>query len=382
MRPIYLDSHSTTPMDERVRNAMEPYMNGKFGNASSIDHAYGQEASEAVESARRQVASSIHAKPNEIVFTCGATESDNLALIGTMARYAEKGNHLITCSTEHAAVLDTARHLESMGMKVTYLPVDCFGSVDLGLFEESITPKTVMVSIMSANNEIGTMADLEKIGRIARKHDVLFHTDAAQAMGHVPIDVEKSNISMMSMSAHKMYGPKGAGALYVRGIRPRVSPSPVMYGGGQENGIRSGTLNVPAIVGFGKAVEISQKEMAVEERRYGKWFASMVDEFAPIGGTPNGHLKKRIRRNLSVRFFGVDGKVIIGAISRWVAVSAGSACTALNVEPSHVLLAIGLDEEEAHSTIRIGMGRFNTDQEIDKATDIIVNAVKRLRAIV
>ena len=381
MNPIYLDSNATTPIDGRVKKAMEPYLWDKFGNASSSDNLYGQEAATAVEAARRQVADAIGAKPNEIIFTSGATESDNLAIIGTMDRHADKGNHIITCTTEHAAVLDTVKHLESVGKNVTHVPVDCFGFVDPKLVEESITPDTVMISIMAANNEIGTIADFGEIGRIAHKHGILFHTDAAQAVGHIPIDVEKAGIDLMSMSAHKMYGPKGAGALYMRGIKPRTSLVPITRGGGQENGLRPGTLNVPAIVGLGKSIEIAMAEMAGEERRYREWFDMMVDAFAPIDGTVNGSMDSRIMHNLSVRFDGVDGKAIIGEVSGRLAISAGSACTSINVEPSHVLLAIGLDDEAAHSTIRIGMGRLNTKYDIDIASGLIVGTVKRLRNI-
>ena len=248
--PIYLDHHATTPLDPRVLDAMMPYFTEKFGNASSLDHPYGYEASVAVEDARETIAKAIGARHDEIVFTSGATESDNLALIGTMQKYASKGNHLITCVTEHKAILDTAKHLESLGKKVTYLPVNEFGEIDLKELEDSITDNTVMISVMFANNEIGTIQDVESIGKIAHENDVIFHTDAAQAVGHIPVNVEKMNIDLMSFSAHKMYGPKGIGALYVRGVKPRVRPDSLFYGGGQERGIRSGTLNVPGIVGF------------------------------------------------------------------------------------------------------------------------------------
>ena len=258
--PIYLDHHATTPLDKRVLDEMMPYFTEKFGNASSLDHPFGYDASVAVEDAREKIANAVGARHDEIVFTSGATESDNIALLGTMQKYASRGNHLITCVTEHKAILDTAKHLEILGKKVTYLSVNEFGEINLKELEDSITDDTVMISIMTANNEIGTIQDVKAIGEIAHRHDVIFHTDAAQAVGHIPVNVEEMSIDLMSFSAHKMYGPKGIGALYVRGVKPRVKPDGLFYGGGQERNIRSGTLNVPGIVGFGKAVEISQKE--------------------------------------------------------------------------------------------------------------------------
>jgi len=379
--PIYLDHHATTPVDPRVLEEMLPYFTGKFGNASSLDHPYGYEASVAVESAREKIANAIGARHDEIVFTSGATESDNLALIGTMEKYKDRGDHLITCVTEHKAVLDTARHLESLGKKVTYLPVNEYGEINLEQLKESITEKTVMISIMAANNEIGTIADVAEIGKIAHDRGVIFHTDAAQAVGHIPIDVEKMNIDLMSFSAHKMYGPKGIGALYVSSVKPRVKPEPIVFGGGQERNIRSGTLNVPGIVGFGKAVEISVKEMDAENTRFKEWSDFMLKEFEKVGGKLNGHPTNRLPHNLNVYFSGIESKSIINSISKQVAISAGSACTTQIVEPSHVLLALGHDEERAHSSIRIGIGRFNIEPEIDFATKEIISLVESLEKI-
>jgi len=379
--PIYLDHHATTPVDPRVLEEMIPYFTEKFGNASSLDHTFGYDASVAVEHAREQIAKAIGARHDEIVFTSGATESDNLALIGTMEKYKEKGNHLITCVTEHKAILDTTKHLENLGYKVTYLPVNQYGEIDLELLKKSITDKTVLISIMTANNEIGTIADVAEIGKIAHEHDVFFHTDAAQAVGHIPMNVEKMQIDMMSMSAHKMYGPKGIGALYVRGVKPRIKPYPILHGGGQERNIRSGTLNVPGIVGFGKAMEIALNEMDDENKKFKKWTEFMMNKFLESGATLNGHSTKRLSHNLNVLFNGIESKAIINSISNKIAISAGSACTTQMVEPSHVLLALGLSEEQTHSSIRIGCGRFNNDEEIKVASDEIISSVCSLSQI-
>ena len=379
--PIYLDHHATTPVDPRVLDEMMPYFTENFGNAASLDHPYGYNASVAVQKSRESIAAAIGASMDEIIFTSGATESDNLAIIGAMKRYSDKGDHLITCATEHKAVLDTARHLESEGKKVTYLPVNEFGEVNLEELKAAITEKTVMISIMAANNEIGTLANLEEIGKIAHENDVLFHTDAAQAVGHIPIDVKKMNIDLMSFSSHKIYGPKGIGALYLRVLKPRVKLDSIMFGGGQERNIRSGTLNVPGIVGFAKAVEISQKEMEKENAKSKRWTDSMLKKFQEAGGKLNGHPEKRLSHNLNGRFDGVESKAIINTVSKKIAISAGSACTTQIVEPSHVLLAIGLSEDQTHSSIRVGCGRFNTDEEIEIAADEIYHAVESLAKI-
>ena len=379
--PIYLDSHATTPVDSRVFDEMKPYFTEYFGNASSLDHSFGYDASIAVQQARESIAKSIGAKIDEIIFTSGATESDNLALTGVMERNKSKGNHLITCVTEHHAILDTAKHLEDNGCKVTYLSVDEYGSVDLDELKNSITDETVLISIMFANNEIGTIQNIEEIGKIAHEYDVLFHTDAAQALGHIPIDVKKMNIDLMSMSSHKIYGPKGIGALYVRSIMPRVKINSIVYGGGQERNIRSGTLNVPGIVGFAKAVEIAIDDMDAENKKYKKWTDTMLEKFSAVGGKLNGHFTNRLVHNLNIKFDGVQSKSIINTVSKKLAISAGSACTSDLVEPSHVLLALGLSEDQAHNSIRIGCNRFNTDEEIDFAISEILNALESIAKI-
>lgn len=379
--PIYLDSHATTPVDPRVLEEMIPYFTEKFGNASSLDHPYGYDASIIVQESREKIAKAIGANMDEIIFTSGATESDNLALIGVMERNKDKGNHLITCVTEHKAILDTARHLEELGNKVTYLSVDEFGAIDLQELRNAITDETVLISIMFANNEIGTIADVAEIGKIAHENNVLFHTDAAQAVGHIAIDVQKLNIDLMSFSSHKIYGPKGIGALYVRGIMPRVKINSVVYGGGQERGIRSGTLNVPGIVGFAKAIEISQEEMEQENIRFKKWTDLMLEKLSEASAKLNGHPTNRLVHNLNIRFEGIESKAIINSVSKKIAISAGSACTTELVEPSHVLLALGLEEEQTHFAIRIGCGRFNTDEEIQIAIDEIHTCVESLTKI-
>jgi cysteine desulfurase len=379
--PIYLDSHATTPVDPRVLKEMMPYFTENFGNASSLDHSYGYDASIAVSQARESIAKSIGANMDEIIFTSGATESDNLALIGVMERNKSKGNHLITCVTEHKAILDTARHLEEQGYKVTYLSVDEFGSINLDELRNSITDETILISIMFANNEIGTIANVSEIGKIAHEYDVLFHTDAAQVVGHIPIDVKKLNIDLMSFSSHKIYGPKGIGALYVRSISPRVKLDSIVYGGGQERGIRSGTLNVPGIVGFAKAIKIAIDEMDAENIKFKKWTDIMLNELSKVGAKLNGHYTNRLAHNLNVRFEGIESKAIINSVSKKVAISAGSACTTQLVEPSHVLLALGLSEDQTHSAIRIGCTRYNTDEEIKVTIDEIIKCIKLLEKI-
>ena len=378
-RPVYLDNHATTRPDPLVVEAMMPYLTEIYGNASSTDHVHGHDAAEAVEEARRHVAALVNARPNEIVFTSGATESDNMAIMGAMEMYRSKGDHMVTCETEHKAVLDTARHLEGKGKRVTYLPVDEYGTVDPGAVRDAISDHTVLVSIMAANNEIGTMPDIVAIGSITRKAGVLFHTDAAQGAGHIPIDVQSMNIDLMSLSAHKMHGPKGTGALYIRGTSPRVTLKPVLHGGGQERGMRPGTLNVPAIVGFGKAAEIAHARMQDDEKRFAAWSSRIQGKLEEIGGKIIGHPKRRIAHNICIAFPGIDGKAIINTVSDSVAISAGSACTVQAVEPSHVLLATGLSEEEAHSAVRVGLSRFNTDEDIELFVTKSTAAVHNLR---
>lgn len=381
--PIYMDCHATTPVDPRVLEVMIPYFTNDFGNSASTDHSFGSRASQAVEIAREQVARTINSRPEEIIFTSGATESDNLAVLGTALQYAEKGDHVITCVTEHKAILDTCRHLEKSGKKVTYIPVDRYGSIDIGKLEESITDRTILISVMAANNEIGTIAPIADIGKIAHKHGVLFHTDAAQAVGHIPVDVEQMNIDLMSISAHKTYGPKGIGALYVRRRNPKVKISPIIFGGGHERGMRSGTLNVPAIVGFGKALEFARREMEGEEKRLRKWtkemFACFKEQLEEI--ELNGHPEHRLPHNLNIFFKGIESKALIQSVSSEIAISAGSACTTDIVEPSHVLLALGFGEERAYSSVRFGLGRFNTEEEVQYATDSVGRAIRRLQKV-
>lgn len=377
---IYLDHNATTPLDPRVLEAMLPYFTELFGNAASIDHNYGYEAKQAVDRAREQIASVINARADEIIFTSGATESDNIALFGVAEKYAGKGDHIITCVTEHKAVLDCCRRLEEMGKRVTYLPVDQYGLVDPEDVRRAITPQTILISIMAANNEIGTLAPLQEIGPIAREHGILFHSDAAQAVGHVPIDVQAMSIDIMSLSAHKVYGPKGIGVLYRRRSNPRVMLTPLIYGGGHERGIRSGTLNVPAIVGFGEALRIAQREMDSDAARFRTWTHRIHQQLAQeIEGVQlNGHPTERLPHNLNLSLPGVESKALIVRL-KGVAISSGSACTTIKAEPSHVIQALGFGKQRAHEAIRIGVGRFNDDQQIESAALQILEAVRQLK---
>jgi cysteine desulfurase len=380
--PIYMDNHATTPVDPRVLETMIPYFTGDFGNAASRNHAFGWKAEEAVEYAREQLAGLIGAKSEkEIVFTSGATESDNLAIKGVAEFYKEKGNHIITSRTEHKAVLDTCKRLEKQGYQVTYLDVDTEARVDPEQVRAAITDKTILVSIMLANNEVGTVQRLADIGQITREKGVLFHTDAVQGVGKVEFDVEKMNVDLASLSAHKMYGPKGVGALYVRRNKPRVRIVAEIDGGGHERGMRSGTLNVPGVVGFGKAAEIARREWKDEAQRlFGlrqrlrQGLFSQLD-MVHLNGADDPW---RLPGNLNVSFSFVEGEAMMMAI-RDVAVSSGSACTSASLEPSYVLKAMGIDEELAHSSIRFGIGRFNTEEEVDYVTDLVVRSVVRLR---
>ena len=384
MEPIYLDHNTTTPLDPRVSIAMTPYYKEKYGNASSMDHSHGHDASTAVESAREKIAYNISAMHDEIVFTSGATESNNLAICGVMEQYKDKGDHMITCVTEHESVLETARYLERHGKKVTYLPVNELGRIDFGQLEDAITDQTVMISIMAANNEIGVISNLRTIGKIAHDRDVLFHTDAAQAVGHTTIDVEKQHIDLMSFSAHKMYGPKGIGALYVRGMKPHVRLSGMIHGGGQEKGLRSGTLNVSGILGFGKAIEIATMEMKSENARLRRFTTTMLDILEEYGALLNGDWKRRLAGNLNVSFPGIEGKAIVNFVSKSITISAGSACTTNSEEPSHVIMALGYGKERAHSSIRIGVGRFTEGWDAAEAEFgawEITAAVEKLRKI-
>src|SRR5579875_71797 len=381
--PIYMDHHATTPVDPRVLEAMLPYFTECFGNAASIDHEYGAEAGQAVENARKQIAQLINSRPDEMIFTSGATEADNLAILGVAEQYESKGNHIITCVTEHHAVLDPCHYLQSKGWHVTYLPVDQYGLVDPDAVAKAITPQTVLISIMAANNEIGTIAPIAEIGKVARQHEVLFHTDATQAIGHMPIDVEAMNIDLLSLSAHKFYGPKGIGALYVRKRQPRVKLAAQMHGGGHERGLRSGTLNVTGIVGMGKAAEIAQSEMQAE----GKRLQGLRDRLweglqASIEGVQlNGHPTQRLPHNLSVFIPGVESRALVVKLKHDVAISTGSACTTAKVEPSHVILALGLGEERAHRSVRFGLGRKNTEAEVDFVVKCLKVSVSNLQLL-
>jgi cysteine desulfurase len=380
--PIYMDHHATTPVDRRVLEVMLPYFTEQFGNAASRNHAFGWAAEEAVENARAQVAALMGAHPKEVIFTSGATESDNLMIKGVADAYSEKGNHIITQVTEHKAVLDACHRLEKQGCEVTYLPVQKDGRIDLEGLRSAITAKTILVVIMYANNEIGVIQPIAEIGNIAKEYGILFAVDAAQATGKVPIDVQHDNVDLLALSGHKMYGPKGVGALYVRRQNPRVQISAMLDGGGHERGMRSGTLNVPGIVGLGKACEIARQEMAEESARVSAlrnrlWSAleSGLDEIQV-----NGSWEHRLPNNLNVSFGYVDGESLLMGIND-LAVSTGSACTSATLQPSYVLKALGVDEELAHSSIRFGLGRFTTAEEVDYAAGSIIRAVSKLREL-
>ncbi len=379
--PIYMDNHATTPTDRRVLEAMLPYFTEKFGNAASRNHSFGWEAEEAVDKARNQIAALINAKPKEIIFTSGATESDNLAIKGVVEFYKDKGNHVITCVTEHKAVLDSCRALERAGKAtVTYLPVDRYGMVNPDDVRKAISGKTVLLTIMYANNEIGTIHPISEIGRIAKEKGVVFHCDAVQAVGKIPVDVERDGIDLLSLSAHKIYGPKGLGAIYVRSKGPRVRLTAQMDGGGHERGMRSGTLNVIGIVGLGKACEVAKAEMPEEGRRLtelrSKLQAGLSERLDEV--FLNGHPTERLPGNLNLSFAYVEGESLLMGISD-VAVSSGSACTSATLEPSYVIRALGVDDDLAHSSIRFGLGRFNTEEEVDFVTDRVTTEVRRLR---
>jgi cysteine desulfurase len=380
--PIYMDYHATTPMDPRVFEAMRPYFTEIFGNAASRNHSFGWEAEEAVEKARKQIADLIGATPKEIIFTSGATESNNLAIKGVAEMYAEKGNHIITAATEHKAILDTCKHLEKEGFRVTYLPVQTNGLVDLDALRNAITDKTILVTLMYANNEIGVIQPVAEIGKIVKERGALFHTDAVQAVGKVPVNVIKDNIDLLSLTGHKLYGPKGCGALYVRRKGPRVQVTAQMDGGGHERGMRSGTLNVPSIVALGEACAICQKEMPEESRRMAflrdrlrHKLESELDEVYI-----NGTMESRLPNNLNISFAYVEGESLLMGIND-IAVSSGSACTSATLEPSYVLKALGAGDDLAHSSIRFGLGRFNTEAEVDYVAAKVIDVVKKLREL-
>jgi cysteine desulfurase len=380
-RVIYMDNNATTRVDPRVVEAMLPYFCDKYGNAASRSHHYGWEAEEAVDEAREQIAALIKGKGKEIVFTSGATESDNLAIKGVLEFHAGKGRHIVTVATEHKAVLDCCKALEKAGLaEVTYLPVDREGFVDPDDVRKAVVRETVLISVMLANNEIGTIASLAEIGAIAKEREVLFHSDATQGVGKIPVDVEAMGIDLLSMTAHKMYGPKGCGALYVRSKGPRVRLSPTIHGGGHERGMRSGTLNVPGIVGFGKACALSAEEMKDEDMRATRLRQRLRDGiFSRLDEVyVNGPWERRLPGNLHVSFAHVEGESLLMGL-RDVAVSSGSACTSATLEPSHVLRAIGVPEELAHNSLRFGIGRFNTEEEVDRVIERVVEEVRRLR---
>lgn len=378
--PIYMDHHATTPVDERVVAVMLPYFTEIFGNAASTDHSFGAAALRAVDGAREETAKIIGARPEEIIFTSGATESDNLAILGAVEAYSDRGDHVITCVTEHKAVLDTCEYLEASGRNVTYLPVDSMGLVDLDALRSAITPKTVLISIMAANNEIGVLAPLKEIGEIAREHEVLFHTDATQAVGHVPVDMNEMNIDLLSLSGHKIYGPKGVGALYVRSRRPYVKLAEQIHGGGHERGMRSGTTNVAGVVGLGAALNIARTEMVGEATR----LAELRDQLwqglqAGIDNVElNGHPTKRLPHNLSCAIPGVESQALLVQLKDDVALSTGSACTTAKVEPSHVIMALGYDEARAHSSLRFGLGRSSLMEEVLHTVEQTTAAVQKI----
>lgn len=378
--PIYLDNNATTPMDPRVLEAMLPYFVEKFGNAASRNHSFGWEAEEAVDYAREQVAKLINADPKEIIFTSGATEADNLGIKGVFEMYASKGNHVITCTTEHKAVLDTCKHIEKQGGQVTYLEVAADGLIDLAALEAAITDKTILISIMYGNNEIGVIQPIREISKIARKHGILLFTDATQAVGKIPVDVNADGIDLMAFSGHKMYGPKGVGALYVRRKNPRVKVTSQMDGGGHERGMRSGTLNVPGIVGLGKACELCMNEMESEAVRLSamrdRLEASLLElEEAYV----NGNTEHRLPHTANISFKYVEGEGLMMGFNKNIALSSGSACTSASLEPSYVLKALGLGDDLAHSSLRFGLGRFTTDEQIDFTIDAIKTTVLKLR---
>lgn len=380
--PIYMDNHATTPLDPRVLETMMPYFTDKFGNAASRNHSFGWSAEEAIETARQQVASLIGATAKEIIFTSGATESDNLMIKGVAEMYREKGNHIITQAIEHKAVLDTCKNLEKHGFEVTYLPVQKDGRVDPEDVRKAIKPTTILICIMYANNEIGVINPIPEIGKIAKEHGIIFAVDGVQAVGKIPVDVQKDNVDLLAISAHKLYGPKGVGALYVRRRNPRVQLSAIIDGGGHERGMRSGTLNVPGIAGLGKACELCQQEMAQESVRLAglrdrlrAGLEAKLDEVFI-----NGSMEHRLPNNLNMSFAYVEGESLLMGIND-VAVSSGSACTSATLEPSYVLKALGVGEDLAHTSIRFGLGRFTTQEEVDYVIDKMVQVVTKLREL-
>jgi cysteine desulfurase len=378
--PIYFDNNATTPMDPRVLDTMIPYFTQKFGNAASRNHSFGWIAEEAVDYAREQVAKLIGADPKEIIFTSGATEGDNLAIKGVFEMYASKGNHIITTTIEHKAVLDTCKHLEKQGAEITYLPVDDEGMINLADLEKAITPKTILLAIMYANNEIGVVNPMKEISAIARKHGVLVMSDATQAVGKIPVDVNKDGIDLMAFTGHKMYGPKGVGALYVRRKNPRVKVTAQLDGGGHERGMRSGTLNVPGIVGFGKACELCMQEMSSDTERIIKLRDRLEEGLMKLEESYlNGHKNHRLPHVSNISFKHVEGEGLLMGINKNIALSSGSACTSASLEPSYVLKALGLGDDLAHSSLRFGLSRFSTEEEVDYTIKAVSDTVTKLR---
>jgi cysteine desulfurase len=380
-RPIYLDCHATTPVDERVMAAMIPYFTEKFGNAASISHIYGWESEMAVRQTRELLANAINATPEEIVFTSGATEANNLAIKGIAEAYFQKGQHIVTINTEHKAVLDPCEYLKSLGFDITVLPVEKDGLIDLNQLEKALRDDTILVSVMAANNEIGVLQPIAEIGAMCRQRQIIFHTDAAQAIGKIPLDVEAMNIDLMSLTAHKVYGPKGIGALYVRRRNPRVKLASQQHGGGHERGMRSGTLYTPQIVGFGKAVEIAIAEQETENQRLTVLRERLWKQISTVEGIYiNGDPQKRLAGNLNISVAGVDGAALSLGLQSIVAVSSGSACSSNNVAPSYVLKALGHSDKLAYASVRFGIGRFNTVEEIDQVAQQVISTVQGLRS--
>ncbi|MBD2409359.1 IscS subfamily cysteine desulfurase [Nostoc calcicola FACHB-389] len=380
IRPIYLDCHATTPVDERVVAAMLPYFTEHFGNPASISHVYGWEAEAAVKQTREILAAAINATPEEIVFTSGATEANNLAIKGVAEAYFKKGQHIITVATEHSAVLDPCNYLKTLGFDITILPVQKDGLIDLTQLEKAFRPETIVVSVMAANNEIGVLQPLAEIGEMCRDRQILFHTDAAQAIGKIPLDVQEMKIDLMSLTAHKVYGPKGIGALYVRRRNPRVQLAPQQHGGGHERGMRSGTLYTPQIAGFGKAVEIALAEQATETQRLTELRQRLWEQLSQLEGVHlNGHPQARLAGNLNISIEGVDGAALLLGLQPVMAVSSGSACSSATTAPSHVLTALGHSQKLAYASIRFGIGRFNTQEEIDIVAKHAIATIQSLR---
>ncbi|MEH2112741.1 cysteine desulfurase family protein [Nostoc sp.] len=388
LRPIYLDGHATTPIDERVLAAMLPYFTEKFGNPASISHVYGWEAEAAVKQTREILAAAINATPEEIVFTSGATEANNLAIKGVAETYFKKGQHIITVATEHSAVIDPCNYLKSLGFEITILPVKKDGLIDLTELKKALRPETILVSVMAANNEIGVLQPLAEIGEICREglgavggdRNIIFHTDAAQAIGKIPLDVQAMKIDLMSLTAHKVYGPKGIGALYVRRRDPRVQLAPQQHGGGHERGMRSGTLYPPQIVGFGKAVEIALAEQATENQRLTQLRQRLWEQLSQVEGIHlNGHPQERLAGNLSISVEGVDGSALLLGLQPVMAISSGSACSSANTAPSHVLTALGHPQQLAYASVRFGIGRFNTEEEIDIVAKHAIATIQSLQ---